>query len=90
MRDKALEEGGREIPFPAPGQRVDDEARLHGRSASDDKAPIVAMVAALEALRAAGVSPSVNLKFFFEGEEEADLSLGRGFLFRRSAAQRDG
>jgi acetylornithine deacetylase/succinyl-diaminopimelate desuccinylase-like protein len=47
------------------------ESRLYGRSASDDKAPIVAMLAALDALHAAGVSPSVNLKFFFEGEEEA-------------------
>ena len=30
-----------------------------------------AMLAALDALRAAGAPPSVNLKFFFEGEEEA-------------------
>ena len=29
------------------------------------------MLAALDALRSAGVAPSVNLKFFFEGEEEA-------------------
>jgi acetylornithine deacetylase/succinyl-diaminopimelate desuccinylase-like protein len=47
------------------------EARLYGRSASDDKAPIVAMLAALDAMRAANVRPSVNLKFVFEGEEEA-------------------
>ncbi|MEK6374151.1 MAG: M20/M25/M40 family metallo-hydrolase [Acidobacteriota bacterium] len=47
------------------------EARLYGRSSSDDKAPIVAMLAALDALRAAGAQPSVNLKFVLEGEEEA-------------------
>jgi acetylornithine deacetylase/succinyl-diaminopimelate desuccinylase-like protein len=47
------------------------EARLYGRSSSDDKAPIVAMLAALDALRAAGAQPGVNLKFVFEGEEEA-------------------
>ena len=29
------------------------------------------MLAALDALRAAGVAPTVNLKFFFEGGEEA-------------------
>jgi acetylornithine deacetylase/succinyl-diaminopimelate desuccinylase-like protein len=52
-------------------QSFDPEWRLFGRSASDDKGPIVAMLAALDALRAAGVAPSVNLKFFFEGEEEA-------------------
>src|SRR5262245_36961774 len=41
------------------------EARLYGRSASDDKAPIVAMLAALDALNAAHIQPSVNLKFVF-------------------------
>ena len=53
-------------PSPLPG-----EWRLFARSASDDKGPIVGMLAALDALRSAGVAPSVNLKFFFEGEEEA-------------------
>jgi acetylornithine deacetylase/succinyl-diaminopimelate desuccinylase-like protein len=59
------------IAFPAPGTRVDPELRLYARSASDDKGPIVAMLAALDALRALGQRPSVNVKFFFEGEEEA-------------------
>jgi len=53
-------------PTPLPG-----EWRLFARAASDDKGPIEAMLAALDALHAAGVAPSVNLKFFFEGEEEA-------------------
>lgn len=52
-------------------QHLDPQARLYARSASDDKAPIEATMAALDALRAAQVAPSVNLKFFFEGEEEA-------------------
>jgi acetylornithine deacetylase/succinyl-diaminopimelate desuccinylase-like protein len=52
-------------------QTFDPEWRLYARSASDDKGPIVALLSALDALRAAGVQPSVNLKFFFEGEEEA-------------------
>ncbi len=47
------------------------EARLYGRSTSDDKAPIVAMLAALDALAHAHAQPAVNLKFVFEGEEEA-------------------
>src|ERR1700738_5282509 len=41
------------------------------RAAGDDKAPIVAMTPALDALHAAGRKPSVNLRFVFEGEEEA-------------------
>ncbi|HKW25948.1 MAG TPA: M20/M25/M40 family metallo-hydrolase [Terriglobales bacterium] len=52
-------------------ERFDTQARLYARSTSDDKAPIEATMAALDALRAAHLTPSVNLKFFFEGEEEA-------------------
>src|SRR5512138_1215529 len=52
-------------------QRLDPESRLFARSASDDKAPIIAIVTALDALRASGWQPNVNLRFFFEGEEEA-------------------
>jgi acetylornithine deacetylase/succinyl-diaminopimelate desuccinylase-like protein len=50
---------------------LDGEWRLFGRAASDDKAPIVAMLAALDAVRAAGGVPGINVKFVFEGEEEA-------------------
>ncbi len=69
LRDKPLEEGGREIPLA--GAALDPESRLYARSASDDKAPIVALLAALDALKAGGFSLPANLKFFFEGEEEA-------------------
>lgn len=44
---------------------------MYARSAGDDKAPIIAILAAFDSLQAANTSPSVNLKFFFEGEEEA-------------------
>jgi acetylornithine deacetylase/succinyl-diaminopimelate desuccinylase-like protein len=54
-----------------PAAHIDPESRIYGRSASDDKAPIIAMLAALDALKAAKTFPSVNLKFVFEGEEEA-------------------
>ena len=72
------------MPFPPDParlepalQRLDStallspEARLYARSASDDKAPIVAALAAIDALRGARIPLSVNLKFFLEGEEEA-------------------
>ncbi|MFZ5624790.1 MAG: M20/M25/M40 family metallo-hydrolase [Gemmatimonadota bacterium] len=59
------------IPLPAAGDTVAHDTRVYARSASDDKGPIVAMLVALDALRASGRQPSVNLKFFFEGEEEA-------------------
>lgn len=50
---------------------LDPEWRLYARSASDDKAPIVAMLAALDRLRAKNAKPRLNLRFVFEGEEEA-------------------
>ncbi len=71
LRDKPMEAGGSPIPLPTAAGTVQGEWRLYARSASDDKAPIVAMLSALDALRASGIQPSVNLKFFFEGEEEA-------------------
>ncbi len=70
-RNKALEEGGREIPAESLRPPFDPEWRIYARSSSDDKAPIVALLAALDALRAAAIPLSVNLKFLLEGEEEA-------------------
>ena len=54
-----------------PWEPAVKDSRIYARSASDDKAPIIALLAALDALRAAGLEPSVHLKFVFEGEEEA-------------------
>ena len=54
-----------------PWQPVIKGDRIYARSASDDKAPIIAMATALDALHAAGARPNVNLKLVFEGEEEA-------------------
>jgi acetylornithine deacetylase/succinyl-diaminopimelate desuccinylase-like protein len=47
------------------------DARIYARSASDDKAPIVALVAANDALAAAGLPRTVNVKLILDGEEEA-------------------
>ncbi|MFW6153955.1 MAG: dipeptidase [Planctomycetota bacterium] len=43
---------------------------LVARGASDDKGPLFAWVAAIEAMRAAGEALPVNVKCLFEGEEE--------------------
>jgi acetylornithine deacetylase/succinyl-diaminopimelate desuccinylase-like protein len=71
LRSAALEKGGEIIPFPKPEEAVNPEWRLYARSASDDKAGVFAILKAFDALQAAKIHPSVNLKFFFEGEEEA-------------------
>ncbi len=68
---RAIEDGGTPRPLPQPGEAVDPEWRLYARSAGDDKAPIAAMLAALDALHAAGTPLTSNLVFFLEGEEEA-------------------
>ena len=46
------------VPLPARGATVDPEARIRARSASDDKGPIIAMLAALDAMTAAKKTPS--------------------------------
>ncbi len=81
LRDRPLEAGGREVT-PVPGAAFDGEWRLYARSAGDDKSPIVMMLSALDALRASGRQPSVNVKFFFEGEEEAGSPHLREMLTR--------
>src|SRR5262245_9962949 len=75
LRDKSIEAGGKRIPFPdaagGAANAYEDNWRIYARSASDDKAPIVAILAALDALRAKNIPLAVNLKFVLEGEEEA-------------------
>ena len=54
-----------------PAGPIGDDWRIYGRSASDDKAGVMAILAAVDALRAEGRTPSFNLKIVLEGEEEA-------------------
>ncbi len=71
LRAGRLEDGAAIIPWAQASYPLDDEARIYARSASDDKSPIVAMLAAIDALRASNIPLSANIKFFLEGEEEA-------------------
>src|SRR5437867_820384 len=47
------------------------DERIYARSASDDKAPIVALMAAIDALTASSLEPTVNVRLILDGEEEA-------------------
>jgi acetylornithine deacetylase/succinyl-diaminopimelate desuccinylase-like protein len=71
LRTAALEAGGKILPMPKTGEAIDPEWRLYARSAADDKAGVMAILSAFDALVASGVKPTSNLKFLFEGEEEA-------------------
>jgi acetylornithine deacetylase/succinyl-diaminopimelate desuccinylase-like protein len=85
LRAGRAEDGGAVVGWDAARYPLPDEARIYARSASDDKGPIVAMLAAIDALRAAKIPLSANLKFFLEGEEEA----GSPNLARTLATHRD-
>jgi acetylornithine deacetylase/succinyl-diaminopimelate desuccinylase-like protein len=70
IRTGPLGDGVKEVDLAKVQGPLNPEWRIYARSASDDKSPIVAILSALDALRASGVQPSVNLKLFLEGEEE--------------------
>src|SRR5262245_32379172 len=71
LRSASLEAEGREIPLPAKDQKFDPEWRLYARSSGDDKAPIIAICAALDALRAGTIAIHSNLRLFCEAVGEA-------------------
>jgi acetylornithine deacetylase/succinyl-diaminopimelate desuccinylase-like protein len=58
-------------PFTPTLRTVDGDQRIYARSAGDDKAAIFAQLTALEALRAANIPLHANIRFVWEGEEEA-------------------
>ena len=74
LRPDALEEGSaipKPIPMPSEGEPIDEDWRIYARSVSDDKAPLMAILAALDGLKNQGINLKNNIKFIFEGEEEA-------------------
>ena len=65
-----LDRGGQPAALPPAGQPLNPDWRLYARSASDDKAGVMAILAGYEALAGSKLRPKMNVKFFFEGEEE--------------------
>jgi acetylornithine deacetylase/succinyl-diaminopimelate desuccinylase-like protein len=90
LRTNALEAGGKRIPFPAAGTPYEDDWRIYARSASDDKSPIVALLAALDALREKNIPLGINVKLLLDGEEEAGSpNLEKTLLAHRGLLQAD-
>lgn len=58
----------RVLPFEQT--QYDPEWRLAARSAGDDKGPVIALMAAIDALVAAKAMPDINIKLILDGEEE--------------------
>jgi acetylornithine deacetylase/succinyl-diaminopimelate desuccinylase-like protein len=61
---------GQPMSFPASGN-YDPQWRIYARGASDDKAGVTAIINAYDAIVKSGMQLNSNIKFFFEGEEEA-------------------
>ena len=71
LRDGRMEDGAKEIPNFAALKTYPAGTRLYARSASDDKAPIVALLSAIDAMRASGQRLTSNVRVVLDGEEEA-------------------
>jgi acetylornithine deacetylase/succinyl-diaminopimelate desuccinylase-like protein len=66
-----IDKDGKFIPFPGNNEPINPDWRLYARGSSDDKAGVYAIIAAYETLLKNNIAPGINIKFFFEGEEEA-------------------
>lgn len=82
FRSASLEAGGKVLPELSGEQTINPEWRIYARSASDDKAGVMAILTAFDAIREQGLPITSNLKFLFEGEEEAG-SAHLGEIIRR-------
>jgi acetylornithine deacetylase/succinyl-diaminopimelate desuccinylase-like protein len=94
LRSNAIEAGGTRIPFPENTPQhpaiYEDDWRIYARSSSDDKSPIIALLAAIDALRAKNIPLAVNLKVILDGEEEAGSpNLERTLLLHRNLLDAD-
>ncbi|HLF46818.1 MAG TPA: M20/M25/M40 family metallo-hydrolase [Chitinophagaceae bacterium] len=65
--DKPIEQGGKIIQNPGV---ISPEWRITGRGSADDKAGVMTIINAYDALVKSNIPLKHNLKFFFEGEEE--------------------
>src|SRR4030095_1227497 len=74
FRSAALETGGQVLPTPSNEHAFNPEWRIYARSASDDKAGVVSILNAFDSLKANSIALTSNIKFVFEGEEEAGSS----------------
>ena len=63
-----IERGGHLVTFKQ-GDEIDPSWRISGRASADDKAGVMCIINAYDALIKSGGTPC-NIKFFFEGEEE--------------------
>ncbi|MFD2248030.1 M20/M25/M40 family metallo-hydrolase [Pontibacter ruber] len=81
-----LESGGKIMGPYKSGDAVNPDWRISGRGAADDKAGVMAILNAYEALVKTGQRMKVNIKFLFEGEEEIG-SIHLDEIFKKNKAK---
>tara|TARA_R110002072_G_scaffold202443_7_gene360259 strand:- start:8757 stop:10259 length:1503 start_codon:yes stop_codon:yes gene_type:complete len=58
------------IAWESVNAKINDDWRIFGRAAADDKAPIVMFLSALELMKTQNQEPKFNIKIIFDLEEE--------------------
>ena len=67
---KQTKDGWEEIPWGSLEKEIDPNWRIFARSASDSKGPMAQFLIAMDALNAAQIEPTFNLKVIIDTEEE--------------------
>ena len=85
-----LESGGKIMGPYKSGDAINPDWRISGRGAADDKAGVMAVLNAYEALAKTGKKLQANIKFLFEGEEEVgSIHLDEIFKQHKAKLQAD-
>lgn len=80
--DNPLTQGATQLTWEQSA--LDPNWRIVARSAGDDKAPVIALMAAIDALTAADAMPDITIKLFLDGEEERGSPTLAGVLAKVS------
>ena len=70
LKKQGLSGNWEEIPWSELEKNMDDDLRIYGRSAADDKGPILMFLSAMELLEKQQIKPSFNIKIIFDLEGE--------------------
>jgi hypothetical protein len=79
---------GGKVTLDASVRTFDPDGRIYARSASDDKGPIMAVLAAMDALRATGGKPAWNLRVVLDGRRKPAPRTSDASLRRRATSSR--
>ncbi|WP_166422975.1 M20/M25/M40 family metallo-hydrolase [Paraglaciecola sp. 20A4] len=70
LKEKDSDGNWTRIDWQKLNETINDEWRIFGRAAADDKAPITMFLTALKILKMKGEEPKFNVKVIFDPEEE--------------------